>query len=188
MPDYERFHPLTRQEWRDWLAANHATSAGIWLVSYKSTTGKPRLSYEDIIEEALCFGWVDSRAKTLDDERSMLTLTPRKPKSVWSKPNKERVERLIAQRRMTPAGLVAVETAKANGSWSALDAIDQLQMPEDLTEALTANPTALRHFDAFPASSKKQILWWIEGAKRPQTRQKRIADTIRLAEQNVRPQ
>jgi uncharacterized protein YdeI (YjbR/CyaY-like superfamily) len=94
--DYKRFHPLTRQEWRDWLAANHDRSPGIWLVSYRQSTGKPRLTYDDMIEEALCFGWIDSRFKTLDAERSMLTMTPRKPRSAWAKTNKERVQRLIA--------------------------------------------------------------------------------------------
>jgi uncharacterized protein YdeI (YjbR/CyaY-like superfamily) len=184
--NYEQVHLLTRAEWRDWLAEHHATAPGVWLVSYKAATGKPRFSYEAAVEEALCFGWIDSIERRLDDERSMLTFTPRKKRSNWSASNKARVERLIADGLMTPAGLAAVEVAKTDGSWTALDAVEALEMPADLRDALAANQVAHLHFDAFPPSVRKGIYAWIAGAKRPGTRQKRIAETVRLAGENIR--
>jgi uncharacterized protein YdeI (YjbR/CyaY-like superfamily) len=184
--DYERIHPLSRAEWRRWLEANHASARGVWLVSYKARAGKPRLPYEDIVEEALCFGWIDSREKSLDADRLLLAMTPRKKGSAWARSNKERVERLIAQGRMTPAGMATIEAAKADGSWTALDAVEALEVPTDLAEALAASPVASANFDAFPASARRMILWWIVSAKRPETRARRIEDTVREAAQNRR--
>ncbi len=182
----EKVHPKTRSEWRRWLEQHHATSTGVWLVSYKKATGKPRLEYAEAVEEALCFGWVDSKAATLDEERSMLTFTPRNPKSAWSRPNKERVARLGKEGRMAKAGLDAVATAKSNGSWTALDSVEALKVPPDLAKALAGNKKAKRYFDVFPPSSKRIILWWIESAKREETRARRISETVRLAAENVR--
>ncbi|MBA3350069.1 MAG: YdeI/OmpD-associated family protein [Actinobacteria bacterium] len=182
----ERFHPKTRLEWRRWLQRNHATSSGLWLVSYKKATGKPRIDYEEAVEEALCFGWVDSKAVKLDDERSMQMFTPRKPKSAWSKSNKERVARLINEGHMAKAGLDAVARAKETGSWTVLDSVEALEVPPDLAKALTGDKKAKRHFDGFPPSSKKIILSWIASAKRKETRQKRVSETVRLAAQDVR--
>lgn len=158
----------------------------MWLISYKKATGKPRFEYDDAVEEALCFGWVDSKPAKLDDERSMLWFAPRKPRTNWSKPNKDRVERLIAAGLMTPAGLTKVEAAKADGSWTALDGVEQLEMPTDLTAALDQYPNARRNFEAFPRSVKRGILEWILNAKKPETRAKRIEETARLAEDNQR--
>jgi uncharacterized protein YdeI (YjbR/CyaY-like superfamily) len=186
VPDLVAYHPKTRAEWRRWLERHHATAPGVWFVFYKKGTGKARVSYDDAVEEALCFGWVDSVGRALDEDRSMLKFTPRKPRSVWSKSNKERVERLIRDGRMTPAGVAKVEAAKRDGSWSALDAAERLAVPPDLEAALAANVPAARHFDAFPPSSKKIILTWITGAKRAETRAKRVAETVRLAERNLR--
>jgi uncharacterized protein YdeI (YjbR/CyaY-like superfamily) len=184
--EVEQFYARDRQEWRAWLQAHHATAPGVWLVYYKKESGKPRVAYADAVEEALCFGWIDSRPNALDDERYMQLFSPRKPKSPWSKLNKERVERLIAQGLMTPAGLEKIELAKRNGTWEQYDTIEDLTVPDDLAAALAANADAQRYFDTFPASSKKNILWWITSAKKPETRQKRVEETVRLAAQNLK--
>jgi len=147
-------------------------------------TGQPRVEYDEAVEEALCFGWIDSLPRKLDDERSMLLFTPRKPKSGWSKLNKTRVEKLLAAGLMTEAGLEKIEMAKQNGAWTALDAVESLAVPPDLQAALDANPTACGHFKQFSNSARKGILQWTESAKRPETRQKRIAETVTLAEKN----
>lgn len=179
-------HPLSRAEWRAWLEQNYTRTAGIWLISYKKASGKPRFEYDDAVEEALCFGWIDSKANKLDEERSMLWFAPRKPRTGWSKPNKERVERLIAAGQMTPAGLAKITAAQADGSWHALDAVERLEIPPDLAEALAGYPTATANFAAFPRSAKRGILEWISNAKTPATRTKRIAETARLAAENQR--
>ena len=182
----EQYYAKDRAEWRAWLAEHHATSAGIWLIYFKKESGKPRVAYEDAVEEALCFGWVDSRPNAIDDQSYMQLFSPRKAKSPWSKINKERVERLIAQGLMTEAGLKKIEAAKADGSWNRYDEVDDLVMPDDLVQALTANETANTYFQAFSPSSKKVILWWIASAKRPETRSKRIEETVQLAAQNIK--
>lgn len=179
-------HPLTRGEWRSWLEQNWSRTEGIWLVSYKKDTGKPRFEYDEAVEEALCFGWVDSKPNKLDDERSLLWFAPRKRGTGWSKPNKERVERLIAQGLMAPPGLAKIEAAKQDGSWTALDAVEALEIPLDLAEALAAYPSAAANFDSFPRSVKRGILEWIVNAKKPETRAQRVSETARLAEDNVR--
>lgn len=182
----EQVHPETRAAWRAWLEANHASSTGVWVVQWKSSTGRAGPSYDDLVEEALCFGWIDSQAKSLDAERSMLRMTPRKPGGGWARTNKVRVERLLAEGRMAPAGQAAIDVAKANGAWTLLDDVEAGIEPDDLTAALDAQPDARRHFDGFPPSAKKQILYWIKTAKKPETRAKRLAETVRLAAQNKR--
>lgn len=177
----ELVHPLSRAEWRRWLEDNHTRREGVWLVTYKRATGKPRVEYEEAIEEALCFGWVDAQARTLDEERSLLWFAPRKKGSVWATTNKERVERLPAAGKMTAAGLAKIEAAKADGSWALLDSVDQLIVPPDLAAAPAAAPPAAANFDAFPRSVKHRILGWIALAKRPQTRAARVQETARLA-------
>lgn len=183
----ETFQATNRQQWREWLEKNHHTSLGVWLIYYKVKTGKPSIRYSEAVKEALCFGWIDSKVKSLDSERYMQIFTPRKPKSVWSKLNKQYIEELIEQGLMTPSGLEKIETAKQNGSWNTLDAIEALIIPGDLKQALEANETANRYFEAFSNSSKKNILFWIESAKRPETRLMRIEQTISSAEQNKNP-
>ena len=185
-PKLETFYARNRQEWREWLAANQATAPGVWLVYYKKESGKPRVAYDAAVEEALCFGWIDSKVNAVDDEHYVQVFTPRKPKSPWSKLNKERVARLIAEGLMTQAGLEKVEAAKQNGTWEQYDEIEDLSLPADLTEALAANPTARANFEAFSPSSLKNILWWIHSAKRPETRARRIEETVRLAAQNLK--
>ena len=139
-----------------------------------------------MVEEALAHGWVDSQARRLDERRSKLLLTPRKPTSGWSRANKQRIERLTRAGLMTPAGLAAVEGAKANGAWSALDAVEELREPEDLRRALDGDADARRHWDGFPRSVKRGILEWIGAAKRAETRERRVAEIARLAAQGVR--
>jgi uncharacterized protein YdeI (YjbR/CyaY-like superfamily) len=179
-------HPLTRGAWRAWLEQHHADTTGVWLITYKKATGEPRVAYEEAVEEALCFGWIDSKGNKLDDERSMLAFAPRRPGSGWSKPNKERVERLLAAGLMAPAGLAKIAAAKEGGSWAALDAVEALDVPPGLEAALAARPAAQQHWDAFPRSAKRGILEWIANAKRPETRARRIDETVRLAAENIR--
>lgn len=178
--------PSHRDEWRAWLERNHDRSDGVWLVSYKKAAGKPTVTYPEAVEEALCFGWIDSRPGKVDDERTMLWYSPRKPGSGWARTNKERIERLMAEGRMTPAGLAKIEAARADGSWTLLDSSEAMEVPADLEAALAAHPDAARHFHAFPPGVRKNILQWISLAKKPETRAARIAETARLANDNVR--
>jgi uncharacterized protein YdeI (YjbR/CyaY-like superfamily) len=186
-PQLETFYAKDRREWRGWLEANHGKASGVWLIYYKKESGKPRVAYDEAVEEALCFGWIDSRPNALDDERYTQLFSPRKPKSPWSKLNKQRVERLIEQGLMTAAGLVKIEAAKQDGSWSIYDAIENLEIPVDLDQAFAGDPIAWSYFNSFGNSNKKQILWWIESAKRPETRLKRIEQTVMSAAQNKNP-
>jgi len=179
-------HPKSRVEWRKWLEKNHTRTEGIWFVSYKKGTGKPRVSYEESVEEALCFGWIDSTGNKLDDEQSMVWFVPRKAGTGWSKLNKERIKKLIKAKLMRPAGLAKINAAKKNGSWNALDAVEALEIPSDLEEAFSKNGTARGYFEAFPRSVKRVIVEWISHAKRPETRAKRIEETFTKAEQNIR--
>ena len=184
--NFDLVHASTRAEWRAWLAEHHATSTGVWLVIHKKNSVETGVGYEEAVEEALCFGWIDSKTQSLDETRFKQIFTPRKPRSVWSRSNKERVARLIEQGLMTPPGLAAIELARANGSWSSYDAIDELAVPDDLAAALAANPVAGQHWQNFSASAKKAILYWIATAKRPDTRARRIGRTVELAAQNIR--
>ncbi len=179
-------HALTVEEWRAWLADNHTRTEGIWLVHFKPATGKPRISYEQSVEEALCYGWIDSLTRTIDSERTIMWFSPRRPRSAWSLANKGRIERLIADGRMTAAGMAKIDAAKLDGSWSALDAIDAMEMPDGLTAAFDAYPNARRHYDAFPPSTKRAILAWIASARTAPTRDKRIAEAVRQAQDNQR--
>ena len=176
----------TRAAWRRWLARNHDRSPGIWLVFDRKSSRAARLAYGDAVEEALCYGWIDSTLRPVDAERYKQLFTPRKPKSVWSRTNKERVERLIASGLMTEAGLARIDEAKASGAWTALDAVEALVVPPDLQSALAANPTAEAHFRAFSPSARKAYLYWLNGAKRPETRATRLREIVRLAAENRR--
>ena len=174
----ERVYVKTRAEWRRWLHKNHARSPGIWLVFDKKATRPGRLAYADSVEEALCYGWIDSTLRPLDDAQYMQLFTPRKPKSNWSKVNKVRVARLLADGVIAPAGLQSIETAKANGTWSALDSVEALEVPDDLAAALAKNPDASRNFAGFSPSSRKGYLHWVSQAVRPETRAQRIAEVV----------
>jgi uncharacterized protein YdeI (YjbR/CyaY-like superfamily) len=183
--DHQRVEVQSRRALRDWLSKHHQQKDSIWLVTWKKPDAR-YIPYGDIVEEALCFGWVDSLPRKLDDTRSMLRLSPRKPKSAWSKANKDRVKQLIANRLMTPAGLRVVEAAKAKGLWQKLDGVEALETPPDLAIALSKSKTAQKNFDAFPRSAKRGILEWILQAKKPETRAARIADTVAKAKDNIR--
>lgn len=184
MKDFEQVTVKNRQAWRDWLSHHHQQSESIWLVTYKKQAGELYLPYEDIVKEALCFGWIDSLPRRLDENRTMLLLSPRKPKSVWSKLNKQRVEQLIQDDLMMPVGLKKVIDAKADGSWAFLDDVEALVVPDDLATALASHAQAGENFEGFNPSVKKGILQWIKMAKRDQTRQQRIEQTAKMAAQN----
>jgi uncharacterized protein YdeI (YjbR/CyaY-like superfamily) len=186
LDDAPQVHADDRATWRAWLETNHATAAGVWLVTWRSRSGRPGLEYEAAIEEALCFGWVDSTGGVVDDERSRLYFAPRKPRSPWAASNKARVERLIAAGRMAPAGFAAIDRAMANGSWEVLDSVERLEVPADLAAALAARPSAAGNFAAFRPSARKQMLGWVALAVRPETRSQRIAEIAEAAARNQR--
>lgn len=178
--DRELVHVEERAAWRAWLEANHATSKGCWLVAWKPATGRPAVDYESAIQEALCFGWVDSQARTLDAERSALLFTPRKPGSGWAGTNKRRIAQLETDGLMRPAGAAIIAAAKADGTWTLLDDVEAGVVPDDLAAALDAHAGARSTWDGFPPGVQRGMLTWLVTAKRPETRAKRIAE---IAEQ-----
>jgi uncharacterized protein YdeI (YjbR/CyaY-like superfamily) len=180
VPDLKKVTPKSRAEWRAWLEKHHATAPGVWLVYAKKNAGVPTLSYTDAVEEALCFGWIDSLMKSIDERFHMQTFTPRKPKSAWSALNKQRVEKLIAGGLMTPPGLKQIELAKANGRWEAHAETDALTVPPDLKKALNASATARTHWPTYTASQQKAFLRMVHDAKTPETRAKRIARVLEI--------
>ncbi len=184
--DFPIYHPGNLAAWRAWLAANFDTARGVWVASWRKASGRDPVAYEDLVEEAICFGWIDSTVNTLDDERGLQLMTPRKPKSGWTRLNKRRVDALEAQRRMTDAGRRAVEAAKANGWWTIYDAVEDLLEPADLTDALDTSPTARTAWNGFPPSARKQMLWWVVSAGKPETRTSRIAKIVSEAEHGRR--
>lgn len=184
--EVEHFYAKDRRAWRRWLTVHHRRGEPVWLVYYKKESGTPSITYAEAVEEALCFGWVDSRPNKLDAERYKQLFSPRKPKSPWSTINKERAQRLIKEQRMTSPGLAKIEAAKKDGSWSSYDGVDALVVPKDLAAELAGNKQAKEYFAGFPPSSRKIILWWIASAKLPATRAARITETVRLAAENIR--
>lgn len=186
-PETKTLTPKDREAWRAWLERHHATESRVWVVYPKKNSRRRGVTYDEAVEEALCFGWIDSKVRSIDDERLQQLFSRRKRGSTWARSNKERVARLVRQGRMTDAGMAAVERAKEDGSWTVLEEIDALEMPADLAEALAADEMAARNFDAFSPSIKKGFLWWVRSAKREQTRAKRIAETVRLAAENRTP-
>lgn len=184
LDSFERVEPADRKAWRQWLAKHHAKSPGIWLVLEKKNGRAQRLLLDEAVEEALCFGWIDSLPNKLDETRYLLLMTPRKPGSQWSRVNKERIKRLIQTKRMTAAGQAKIEAAKRDGSWTAIDEVEAGVIPPDLKRALAANPAARKNFEGFSASARKGLLQWLQSAKRPETRAKRLAETIAAAAKN----
>jgi uncharacterized protein YdeI (YjbR/CyaY-like superfamily) len=178
--------PKTRARWRAWLTKHHMRDEGVWLIMWKKGSGKSRVTYDEWVEEALCFGWIDSKPRSLDEDRSMLWFAPRKAGTGWSRLNKARVARAIESGRMMPAGLAKIEAAKRDGSWTALDAVEALTLPADLQQALAQYAAAKSYFDQFPRSVKRSILEWISNAKTAATREKRVVETARLAAVNER--
>jgi len=183
--DYERVHVSSAAELRDWLAANGDRPTGVWLVTHNRASGEPAPTYDEIVEEALCFGWIDSTVRNLDSGRSMILFTPRRPRSTWSAVNKRRLETLIPSGRMTQRGLQAIDVAKANGSWSLLDAVERLEVPDDLAAAL-GGAGVRGTWEDFPPGARKQMLWQVVSAKRPLTRADRIERIVDAARQGRR--
>ena len=185
MPDLKKVQPKSRAAWRTWLDKNHAASQGIWLVFAKKHTGLPTLSYEDAVQEALCFGWIDSLMKSIDDRFHMQMFTPRKPKSAWSVTNKARLEKLMKEGVMAPAGLAAVKEAKKSGSWNTYASVDALTIPPELKKALDANPDAKKNWPTYTGSAQRSFLHMVNGAKRPETRGKYVRRIIDLVARKV---
>ncbi len=180
-------YAVDRVSWRQWLGQNHRDKPGVWLVYYKVKSGQPSVQYSEAVKEALCFGWIDSKVQSLDAARYRQVFTPRKPKSVWSKLNKQYIEELLAQGQMTAAGLAKIAAAKQDGSWTSLDAVEALIVPADLEQALAADQLAQQGFAAFSNSTQKNILLWIQTAKRPETRLSRIEKTLLAAAERKNP-
>lgn len=179
-----------RDEWRRWLEKNHLREKEIWLVYYKKHADKPTIPYDDAVEEALCFGWIDSLVKRVDDEKYMQKYTPRNEKSIWSKINKRRAAKMIEHGRMTDFGLKKIEAAKKSDEWSRASSISErpsAEVPEDLKRALDRNKKAKQNFFNFAPSYQKQYIWWILSAKRDETRAKRIKETVDAAAKNRKP-
>ncbi|MCG2808370.1 MAG: YdeI/OmpD-associated family protein [Coriobacteriia bacterium] len=183
LEDLARVEPASRVEFRAWLGDNSDSSAGIWLAVGKKGNQVTTLSYDDAVEEALCFGWIDSTVRRLDADRFLQLFTPRRPGSIWARTNKVRVERMIAEGLMMPAGLAVIERAKADGSWTLLDDVEALVTPEDLAAALAATPGAASGFEALPPSIRKQQLYRIASVKRPETRARHIAAAVAMAQE-----
>ena len=183
----ETYYPKSRTDWRKWLEKNHESEQSVWLVHFKSSTKVASLTWSEAVDEALCFGWIDSTRKTIDEERYMQYFSKRKPNSMWSKINKEKVDQLIQNNQMTQAGLASVEIAKQNGSWTFLDEVEALVIPEDLAAALADHEGAIDYFDGLSKSAKKILLHWIISAKRPETRQKRVLEIAENASENLNP-
>jgi len=184
--DYQLVSPRSRADFRRWLKMNHKQTESVWVQIFKKGSGRENLSVADVVEEALCFGWIDSVPNKIDELSYKLLVSPRKPKSVWSAINKKRVEALVAAKKMQPPGLVAVERAKQNGSWSSLDASDRLEISEDLQNLFRRNKKAEANFQAFAPSSKRAILEWIYMAKQPETRLRRCQEAVRMAALGLR--
>jgi uncharacterized protein YdeI (YjbR/CyaY-like superfamily) len=183
---FVEFEPTSRLAWRKWLEQNHTTRESIWLIIAKKGCELPTLSIDDVVEEALCFGWIDSVPNKVDERRYKILLSPRKPKSKWSKINKGRANRMIKTGLMTAAGMELIKLAKKTGTWNALENVDKLIIPDDLKDALTKNKKAQTYFEAFPPSTKRGILEWIDNAKTAVTRNRRIVETVTLAANNIR--
>lgn len=183
----KELHLATREEWRAWLLKHHASESKVWLVFNKKRSGKARLPYDDAVEEALCFGWIDSIVKKIDDEKYMRKFTPRKKKSEWSELNKKRARRMIRQGLMAEAGLMRIKEAKADGRWGKVKFREApIRIPPELREALKDNAKARENFDNFPPYYQKLLVRWIMSAKKISTHEDRIREAIELTLKNKR--
>ncbi|MGZ5286344.1 MAG: YdeI/OmpD-associated family protein [Flavisolibacter sp.] len=187
LKEIEHFSPKDAKAWRNWLKKYHRTKTSIWLVYYKKHTDVTSISYNEAVDEALCFGWIDSTSKTLDADRYIQYFCKRKPTSVWSKINKAKVSKLIEEGRMTPAGIESIEIARQNGSWDILNEVDTLTIPRDLEQAFRIHQGSKKYFMGLSPSTRKAILQWLVLAKRPETRQKRIDEIALLAGKKQKP-
>jgi uncharacterized protein YdeI (YjbR/CyaY-like superfamily) len=181
----DKLYVTSRDEWRRWLEENHDKKKKVWLIYYKKRTSKPRIPYDDAVEEALCFGWIDSIVQRIDDEKFAQKFTPRKAKSRWSEANKRRVRRMIKEGKMTEAGLATIREAKNSGEWfKTAPARKKLVIPIYIKEALATNKKAQRNFNNLANSYKRNFVGWVSSAKREETRKRRLAEAIELLEQN----
>ena len=187
MKDVEDYCPSDKQDWRKWLELNHNKKKAVWLIFYKKKFPKYNLSWNEAVDEALCFGWIDSTKKTIDTEKYIQYFSRRKAKSNWSKVNKDKVQILIGQGLMNEKGYKSIEIAKENGSWTILDGVEALIIPEDLKGEFENNKGSMEYFDNLSKSVKKILLYWVVSAKRKETRQKRILENAENASNNLRP-
>lgn len=185
--DAKSFCPATKQDWRNWLEQNHHTEDGVWLIVYKKSSKTPNLDWSESVDEALCFGWIDSVKQSVDKDRYKQYFCKRKPNSTWSKINKDKIEVLQAEGLMTEAGLKTIEIAKQNGSWTMLDSVEALIVPQDLENELLKYPNAMENYQGFSKSTQKSLLYWVISAKRSETRIKRITDIAENASNNEKP-
>lgn len=182
-----QFQPKNQKDWRKWLSKNHQAEEAIWLILFKKKSADFNLSWSEAVDEALCFGWIDSTKKTIDEERYQQYFTKRKPKSNWSKVNKQKVDMLIEQGLMEEAGYKSIAIAKENGSWTLLDQVEALEVPDDLMVALKKEHGAYDFFDVLSKSDKKILLYWVISAKRPATKEKRIEEIATNANEGKKP-
>ncbi len=185
--DKETFCPKSRADWRKWLERNHQSKESVWLIYFKVSTKLPSLTWSEAVDEALCFGWIDSIKKPIDEKSYMQYFSKRKPTSTWSNINKMKVANLIQNNLMMPAGFQSIETAKENGTWSVMDDIENLIIPDDLQAALNEDERAMAFFERQSKSMKKGLLHWVASAKRMETRKKRIAEIARSAAKGTIP-
>jgi len=185
--EIESFCPSDREAWRNWLEQNHNEQPSVWLILYKANSGKFNLSWSEAVDEALCFGWIDSIRRPIDEEKFIQFFSKRKPKSNWSRINKQKIEKLFAEGKMTAAGINSIEVAKENGSWTILDDIEALVIPPDLETELAAHSVANEFFQDLSKSIKKQILYWLDSAKREETRNKRLQTIVSNTSQRKIP-
>jgi len=189
----DTYYAKDRKAWRKWLEKNHRTAPGIWLIYFKKDSGKTRVPYANAVEEALCFGWIDSTLNPIDEHSYMQLFTPRKPKSGWSKLNKDRVEQLIEKGLMTPAGMDKIEQAKLYGTWSKLDHIESFTLPPQLEKALARKKKARDYFDTLSKTNKKYLLYYIHNAKQEEKKQQRVDEIMaslsegRMPDRYIRP-
>ncbi|UTM21745.1 YdeI/OmpD-associated family protein [Dyadobacter chenhuakuii] len=182
-----KFSPSSRQEWREWLQENHSLTQSVWLVYHKKSAQVPNISWSEAVDEAICFGWIDSLSRPLDKERYIQFFSKRKPGSGWSKINKNKAEKLIEAGLMQQAGYDAIEAARKNGSWSLLDEVEELVVPDDLQKAFADKSVANSFFQKLSRSDKRNLLQWLVLAKKTETRQKRIKEIVEFADQNLKP-
>lgn len=181
----EKLHVTNRDDWRAWLSQNYDTEKEVWLIHYKRHTGKPRIPYDDAVEEALCFGWIDSLVKKLDDEKFAQKFTPRKRKSKWSEANKKRARKMIKEGKMKKAGLAKIREAKNNGEWFKTAPVEkELEIPAYIRKAFATNEKAQDNFNNLANGYKKQLVGWITSAKKEETRKRRLTEAVQLLKQN----
>ena len=185
MAELRKVQPNSREAWRAWLETHHATSQGVWLVFAKKHTGLPSPSYEEAVQEALCFGWIDSLMRSIDDRFHMQMFTPRKPKSAWSATNKARMAKLLKAGVVEPAGRAAVASARKSGSWNTFAEVDAMRIPPELQRALDSNPDAKKHWPTYTPSAQRSFLLMVHNAKRPETRERYVRRVVDLVANKV---